>query len=208
MNIKKTIKYAESFAYNYYKGHNDYEFNPAVGLEDILQECRIAAWQAIENYDPEKEAKWETFLHNVLENRMVDYNRVETVSGLTPKPRTDDAADDRPYIVSMDAELDNDGEAYDNGDEFRTLHDIIPSHRPGQEEICMKEEVTEILNNLLDDLVNPEDAEILRMYFFDDMTHEEIGEDLGKPTRTISKRVEDALEELREISPYDIEDLL
>ncbi len=141
-----------------------------VGVEyakDITQDVFLKVWKNIKKFD-NKKASFKTWVFTIARNTITDYLR-------------------KKKMVSFSS-LDGVEESFESGivDEV-----ILP------DEVLMKLEDRELLNNLLDGLPNNY-KEVLILYYQEDITFKEIGEMLNKPLNTVKSYHRRALILLRE----------
>jgi RNA polymerase sigma-70 factor, ECF subfamily len=136
--------------------------------EDIVQDVFIKVWKNIKKFN-DKKASFKTWIFTVTRNTVYDYLR---------KKRS----------INFSS-LDSEDESFiDNiGDEA-----ILP------DEVLLKLEDNELLNNLLDKLP-VHFREVLILYYQEEMTFGEIGQLLGKPENTVKSHHQRALIKLKEM---------
>lgn len=121
---------------------------------DIVQDVFIKVWKNIKKFDHNK-ANFKTWIFAITRNTITDYLR-------------------KKKMISFSS--------LDNGEE--SFEDNILDEAILPDEVLIKLEDKELLNNLLDKLPNNY-KEILIFYYQEDMTFNEIGQLLDKPLNTV-----------------------
>lgn len=178
---KEATKYATSFAKAHYWNRNSYEYDPSITEDDIIQECLMAAWKGEEEYDAKcVDAKKLTYIHKCLVNHMENFDRRE-IGGMTPRRPSNEDMFDHWEMENIEDHLDL----------------VDPS--PGPEELVMQMQEEDYALGLIESIDDEDDQYIMRLYIYEDMTYEEIGEVLGISKQAVHKRVQGVLQELGDV---------
>ena len=146
---------------------------------DIVQEVFIKAWKNIKKFDSKK-ASFKTWIFTITRNTITDFSRRKKSILFSD-------------LTSARQDLAENSE--DSFEENIESEDLLP------DEDLQKLEDIETLNKTLEKL-RPEYREVLVLYYQEEMTFEEIGEILSKPTNTVKSQHRRAIIELRKlISP-------
>ena len=144
---------------------------------DIVQEVFIKAWKNIKKFDSQK-ASFKTWIFIIARNTTTDFLRK---SGF--------ASGGKKSVLFSDINEDEDENSFE---ENIKAEDLLP------DEALQKLEDIETLNKTLEKL-RPDYREVLVLYYQEEMTFEEIGEILSKPTNTVKSQHRRAIIELREL---------
>jgi RNA polymerase sigma-70 factor (ECF subfamily) len=126
--------------------------------QDITQEACIKAWRNIERFNTNE--KWKTWIYAIARNTAIDHLR---------KKRS---------LVFSDTELSSgENPAIDNQKDDEPLPD----------KVAMQIEDKALLEKALDELT-PLYREVLYLYYYEDMTLQEIATLLGKPIDTVKSQ--------------------
>ena len=142
---------------------------------DVLQEVFIKAWKNIKKFDSQK-ASFKTWIFIIARNTTTDFLRK---SGF--------ASGGKKSVLFSDINEDEDENSFE---ENIKAEDLLP------DEALQKLEDIETLNKTLEKL-RPDYREVLVLYYQEEMTFEEIGEILSKPTNTVKSQHRRAIIELR-----------
>lgn len=82
------------------------------------------------------------------------------------------------------------------------IEELFGETIPDIAEIVCNVELQEEIVEMLDEVLNDRQRKVIRMYFWDDMTQEEIGNELGISRQAITKIVADSLNILRNTVKY------
>jgi RNA polymerase sigma factor (sigma-70 family) len=82
-------------------------YNRKYALEDVLQEAKISAIRAYRNYDPSRNTKLITHLHNYINFYLSHYFRADTGLIKIPNKALRDASKQKPELVHNDFLYDN-----------------------------------------------------------------------------------------------------
>lgn len=136
--------------------------------QDVTQEASIKAWKNIDHFNTNE--KWKTWIYAIARNTAIDHLR---------KKRS---------LVFSDTELSSgENPAIDNQKDAEPLPDRI----------AMQIEDKALLEKALDAL-SPLYREVLYLYYYEDMTLQEIATLLGKPIDTVKSQHRRGMRLLRE----------
>lgn len=147
--------------------------------EDALQEARIALLTAVRKFEPERKVKFAAFAGQGITYAMWRWLTLHGRCGFTYLPNF---RHDAPVVDRRPESLDD------------TYGDGNPVHQPTAREIedAESREIVELAESLLGSL-RPRDRRILRMYFWDSMTYQEIGRTLRVSRARIGQLIDRAL---------------
>lgn len=139
-----------------YKLHKSY--NGKYAIEDIIQEAKIGAIRALRQYDPSKNVKLLTHLHNYINFYLSHFTRKDT--GLIKIPKATNVESDKlPEII-------------DNGI-FQT--DFVNERCPVQENVSKDVEDKLLLNKCFS-LLSEKEKNILQLVYIEGYTYNEVAE--------------------------------
>ncbi len=139
--------------------------------DDIVQEIFIKIWKKIQTYNPNK-ASFKTWLFTIARNTIIDYSRK------------------KQEIVFSDIGTEE--------DKISKIYEDIPDENLLPDEVLQKISDKETLNKVLAKIKTIY-REVLILHYQEEMTFEEIGKTLKRPTNTIKSQHRRALIELREL---------
>ena len=146
---------------------------------DVMQEVFIKAWKNIRRFDSTK-ASFKTWIFTIARNTTTDFLR-----------KSGSASGGKKSILFSDIN-ENVDEDENSFEENIKAEDLLP------DKALQKLEDIETLNKTLEKL-RPEYREVLVLYYQEEVTFEEIGKILNKPTNTIKSQHRRAILELRKI---------
>ena len=140
--------------------------------EDVVQETFLKAWKNMSHF--KREQSFKSWIFSITHNSAMDMLR---------KRRT-----------TTFSEMSGVGEDNVPFDESGAMKDdeLLP------DEVFERAEKNNMLDEMLHKL-SPEEAEILHLYFSEDMTFREVSEMLGKPLETIKSKHRRALAKLKKL---------
>lgn len=159
--------------YNYLRYQKKYSF------EDILQEARISAVRAYRNYDPNRNTKLITHLHNYINFYLSHYFRADTGLIKIPTKVLKDENKQKPELVH---------------NEF--LYDNSSDHQHPFEDnslIDMKINLEEILHNL-----NEKERDIINLIYIDGYTYDEVANMYNVSRQAINNTANKSIKKLKE----------
>jgi len=127
---------------------------------DLTVETFAKAFEKLDKYQPEY--AFSTWLFRVGTNNCIDFIRKKKLNTLSINSMVDDDGDDRPMQIKSD-----------------TLN---------PEEVSMKREQTQLLKLLIDSLP-PRYRNLIVLRYFDELSYEEISEQLGLPLGTVKAQL-------------------
>ncbi len=144
-------------------------------FEDIAQECTMQLMTCIDRFNTDYQFQFSTFLSRSLHNRIgMIYRKGKHL----------------PAFSLNDLVTDKDG----NGSERM---DFIADEKFDDEFFQNKADITFIKDNLIARL-SDRDAEMIKLYYFHDMTNTAIAEELGYTQSYVSRRIAKITERLKE----------
>ena len=135
---------------------------------DLTVETFAKAFEKLDKYQPEY--AFSTWLFRVATNNCIDFIRKKKLNTTSINGMVDEDGDDRPLQIKSD-----------------TLN---------PEEVSMKREQTQLLKLLIDSLP-PRYRNLIVMRYFDELSYEEISEQLNLPLGTVKTYIHRARNELR-----------
>jgi RNA polymerase sigma-70 factor (ECF subfamily) len=139
--------------------------------EELAQETMVVMWRRAASFDPAR-AQVSTWLYTIARNLRIDHHR-RTPGRHTAGGPVETPADWDPEQQPADAHL--------------TLDELL---HVTQRERRVRQALTEL---------PPEQAQVLRLSFFDEQPHGRIAQDLGIPLGTVKSRIRLAVTQLRRI---------
>ena len=130
-------------------------YNRKYALEDVLQEAKISAIRAYRNYDPSRNTKLITHLHNYINFYLSHYFRADTGLIKIPNKALRDETKQKPELVHNDF-------LYDNGSD---------NEHPFSDNSSIDKIIQ--LNELLDTLSDKE-KEIIKLIYIEGFTYDEV----------------------------------
>lgn len=91
---------------------------------------------------------------------------------------------------------------YEEDKEKNSIIDLLEAEENTEEIIMAEEKKKEILENL--EKINKKNSQILKLKFYQDLTHKEIGQIMNISTKTVFNRISMGLKEMREIMVGEI----
>lgn len=174
---------------------NKFNFsNSRFDFEDLVEEGRVAAIKAAKNYNPNKDAKFITYLMNSLDTELTKfvgdnaydlevsehYRRQEY-----QKYGSNEHLKQQAKALRLDLTTGSsdsfDGEPSGNS---TTFHNVVPSGGPNPEDMMMRAESIQILREEMNGLPARERI-VLQMRYLDGLTLREIAEHMDVTKQTI-----------------------
>lgn len=151
--LKQYNKLILKLAHKLYKSYNG-----KYALEDIIQEAKIGAIRALRNYDPNRNVKLLTHLHNYINFYLSHFTRADT--GLIKIPK------------ATNVESENLPEIIDNS-VFQS--DFVNERCPIQENVSYDVENKLLLTECFS-MLSEKEKNILKMVYIDGYTYNEVAE--------------------------------
>jgi RNA polymerase sigma-70 factor, ECF subfamily len=143
-----------------------------IDASDIVQEIFIKVWKNIRHFDGEK-ASFKTWIFTIAKNSTTDFLRK------------------KKSLLFSDLNKSND-------EDENSFAENIPDENLLPEESIQKLQDSEYLNKILKKL-RPDYQEVLILHYQEEMTFEEIGKILNKPSNTVKSSHRRAIIELRKM---------
>lgn len=159
--------------YNYLRYQKKYS------LEDILQEAKVSAIRAYRNYDPSKNTKLITHLHNYINFYLSHYFRSDTGLIKIPAKVLKDENKLKPELVHNEF-------LYDNSSDLEHPFEDNSS-------IDMKLNIEEILDNL-----NERERDIINLIYLEGYTYDEVAIMYSVSRQAINTTANKSIKKLRE----------
>jgi RNA polymerase sigma factor (sigma-70 family) len=154
-------------------------YNRKYALEDVLQEAKISAIRAYRNYDPSKNTKLITHLHNYINFYLSHYFRADTGLIKIPNKVLRDENKQKPELVHNDFIYDN---STDNEHPF--LDNSL---------IDKKIQLDELLDTLSD-----REKEIINLIYIQGYTYDEVAMMYNVSRQAINNAANKSIKKLRE----------
>ena len=154
-------------------------YNRKYALEDVLQEAKISAVRAYRNYDPSRNTKLITHLHNYINFYLSHYFRADTGLIKIPNKALRDETKQKPELVHNDFLYDN---SSDNEHPF--LDNSI---------VDKKIQLNELLDTLSD-----KEKEIIKLIYIDGFTYDEVAIMYNVSRQAINNTANKSIKKLRE----------
>ena len=154
-------------------------YNRKYALEDILQEAKVSAIRAYRNYDPSKNTKLITHLHNYINFYLSHYFRADTGLIKIPNKVLRDENKQKPELVHNDF-------LYDNGSDHE--HPFLDNSQ-----IDLKMQLEELLETL-----NDKEKEILNLIYIQGYTYDEVPIMYNVSRQAINNTANKSIKKLRE----------
>lgn len=183
--------------------------------EELVQTCKVAMWEAMNKYNPEKEVKFTTYCHyffkkNVWHHWHSQYSVHLPINLMT---KLDEVREKVPYAVLDFESLDKPISAGDDSGAETTLEEFIAADQPSPEEVAIEHNRAEQLLKILDKL-SPRESKCLQMYYglngYAPHTLQQIGNVYNVSRECIRQVLEKALKKVKRYYLKDgtkIEDL-
>ena len=154
-------------------------YNRKYALEDVLQEAKISAIRAYRNYDPSKNTKLITHLHNYINFYLSHYFRADTGLIKIPNKVLRDENKQKPELVHNDFIYDN---STDNEHPFLD-----------NSSIDKKIQLDELLDTLSD-----REKEIINLIYIQGYTYDEVAMMYNVSRQAINNAANKSIKKLRE----------
>lgn len=130
--------------------YNNRSFRSKIGYDDkdLFQEASLAFWNAYDDYNPDNEASFHTYLHTVMDNAIKEILRKQGAI----KRRIDATA------VSYDAVQQDNDDDYISG-ENKIVINLAPV-TVSVEDTCIKNDLIALIHRILDKSFTPEEKTI------------------------------------------------
>lgn len=158
---------------------NYLRYNKKYAFEDVLQEAKISAIRAYRNYDPSRNTKLITHLHNYINFYLSHYFRADTGLIKIPNKALRDETKQKPELVHNDF-------LYDNGSDFE---------HPFSDNSFIDKKIQ--LDELLDSLTIRE-KEILSLIYIQGYTYDEVAIMYNVSRQAINNTANKCIKKLRE----------
>lgn len=134
--------------------------------EELIETCKVAMWEAMLKWKPEREVKFTTYVYwffkkNIWHHLHSQYS-VRIPINLMNK--LDEVREKTPYAALEFDSLNREICIGEESDHETTLEDIIASTDPSPEEVLMQHNVNEVLLQFIDRL-RPRESNCIKMYF-------------------------------------------
>ena len=153
-------------------------YNRKYPLEDVLQEAKISAVRAYRNYDPSRNTKLITHLHNYINFYLSHYFRADTGLIKIPNKVLRDETKQKPELVHNDF-------LYDNGSD---------NEHPFSDNSSIDKIIQ--LNELLDTLSDKE-KEIIKLIYIEGFTYDEVAIMYNVSRQAINNTANKSIKKLR-----------
>jgi RNA polymerase sigma factor (sigma-70 family) len=154
-------------------------YNRKYALEDVLQEAKISAIRAYRNYDPSRNTKLITHLHNYINFYLSHYFRADTGLIKIPNKVLRDENKQKPELVHNDFIYDN---STDND------HPFLDNSA-----IDKKIQLDELLDTLSD-----REKEIVNLIYIEGYTYDEVAIMYNVSRQAINNAANKSIKKLRE----------
>lgn len=154
-------------------------YNRKYAFEDILQEAKVSAIRAYRNYDPSKNTKLITHLHNYINFYLSHYFRADTGLIKIPNKVLRDENKQKPELVHNDF-------LYDNSSDHE--HPFLDNSI-----VDLKIQLEELLDTL-----NDKEKEILNLIYIEGYTYDEVAIMYNVSRQAINNTANKSIKKLRE----------
>jgi RNA polymerase sigma factor (sigma-70 family) len=154
-------------------------YNRKYALEDVLQEAKISAIRAYRNYDPSRNTKLITHLHNYINFYLSHYFRADTGLIKIPNKALRDENKQKPELIHNDFLYDN---SSDNQHPF--LDNSI---------VDKKIQLNELL-----DYLSEKEKEIIKLIYIEGFTYDEVAIMYNVSRQAINNTANKSIKKLRE----------
>jgi RNA polymerase sporulation-specific sigma factor len=154
--LKKYEKLINKLAYITYR-----KYNGKYALEDLIQEARLGAIKGYRIFDPKKNVKEITHIHNYINFSISHYLRTDTGTIKIPSNVITDASKIKPEIV------------------YNEFYSDIPNKNIIMDSLIDSHVEAKILSEQYLSILTDKNAEILKMLHMDGFSCDEIAKKLG-----------------------------
>ena len=154
-------------------------YNRKYAFEDILQEAKVSAIRAYRNYDPSKNTKLITHLHNYINFYLSHYFRADTGLIKIPNKVLRDEQKQKPELVHNDF-------LYDNSSDHE--HPFLDNSK-----VDLKIQLEELLDSL-----NNKEKEIINLIYIEGYTYDEVAIMYNVSRQAINNTANKSIKKLRE----------
>ena len=136
--------------------------------EDLTQEGMMGLLSAVRRYDPEKDAKFETYAELCIKNRL--YTAIKSATRIKHSPLNDSMSIESPQF-----------------DESRTTG--IPCHLRDPEELVITRELTDEISFNLRTSLSKFENDVLGFYL-EGLSYSDISKEVNKPIKSVDNAVQ------------------
>lgn len=165
--------------------------------EELVETCRVAMWEAMCKYSPDKECKFSTYVYYFFKKNVWHHwhSQLSVTTSINAMNKLQEIRERCPYIIfdtiSLSTPKGCRPEEVNNPD---TIEDLIPSDDPTPEEVLVQQDNLDYLIRLGKKVLSPRTLNCLMLYYGLDGNGPRTLQQIGDMYHVTRERIRQVLE--------------